>query len=87
MMMPGPIEILIVGGLCLGMFVLPIVLVVVFLMSKPKSGGTGTDSVPSGTPTARPSRTPNLTECPACGAELPPQAERCVACGLPVHGA
>ena len=66
--MPGPIELLILGLLCLGVVVVVVVAVVIPLVVS-KKGGSG------------PAANPNLFPCPDCGNWVSRQAPNCPKCG------
>jgi hypothetical protein len=66
---PGPMELLIVGGLCLFPLVLAgVVVLTLFAVRKPSARASN----------------PNLQPCPDCGRLLSPLAEMCPNCGRPL---
>ena len=68
--MPGPIELLIIGLVCLAPLAALIVIAVVLARSKK----TGSDAAAN----------PNLFPCPDCGRMVSQQAPACPQCGRPL---
>jgi hypothetical protein len=68
--MPGPIEMLILGLVCLAPVAVVVVCLIVFGISKRSGPG--------------PTPSPNLYPCPDCGHQVSHLAESCPKCGRPL---
>lgn len=69
--MPGPLEMLIIGVLCLGVPAVAVV-IVVFALAQSKRAGVN------------PAQNPNLVPCPDCGRFVSRLAPNCPQCGRPL---